>query len=462
MTDRPVYNYLDVVKPLSEAALREYSLVELPNGEIVPHSEEWDGMGRRFKLDDCTWKGTDAERQFEWRGARPSNKRVWPYDLEGMEAALAKGEFYLRDPNQGAARCRKSYLDERPGQLLQDIWINVGRMKGGVDYPTQKPETLLERIIKSSSNPGDLVLDCFCGSGTTPAVAQKLGRRWIAADINKGAIQTTSKRLQTVIQEQRAAASEPRQATLDLADEDAPPRPASLAFSVYRVNDYDLHIQHNEAVALAVEHIGIERMKTDPYFDGTLGRKLVKIVPFNHPLTPLDLQTLKDELETRKTEDRDVVIVCLGKETAVDPWLEEYNRHRPVNNISLIELRTDQKYGKFLVHQPAQAQVDIRRAGDTLVVAIKDFLSPTIVERLEMDMPLFKATITDWRAMVDCVMIDTAYDGDVFDIDLSDVPERKDDLVEGRYELEAPEGETTVAVKIIDMLGEEVLVTETV
>jgi hypothetical protein len=64
--------------------------------------------------------------------------------------------------------------------------------------------------------------------------------------------------------------------------------------------------------------------------------------------------------------------------------------------------------------------------------------------------------------MVDCVMIDLDYDGEVFDIDLSDVPERKDDLVEGRYELKAPDGETTVAVKIIDMLGEEVLVTETV
>ena len=357
----------------------------------------------------------------------------------------------------------KHYLDELEGRPLQSIWTDVNVISSHAlereDYPTQKPEALLERIIQASSNPGDLVLDCFVGSGTTPAVAQKLGRRWIASDINKGAVQTTSKRLQTVIQEQRA---EPRQAPLDLADEDAPPRPASLAFSVYRVNDYDLHIQHNEAVALAVEHIGIERMKTDPYFEGTLGRKLVKIVPFNHPLTPLDLQTLKDELETRKTEDRDVVIVCLGKETAVDPWLDDYNRHRPVNNISLIELRTDQKYGKFLVHQPAQAQVEIRREGDTLVVAIEDFLSPTIVERLEMDMPLFKATITDWRAMVDCVMIDTAYEGGVFNIARSDVPERKDDLVAGRYELPAPEGETTVAVKIIDMLGEEVLVTETV
>jgi DNA modification methylase len=63
------------------------------------------------------------------------------------------------------------------------------------DYPTQKPEALLERIIKASSNPGDLVFDCFMGSGTTQAVAMKLGRRFIGADINLGAIQTTTKRL---------------------------------------------------------------------------------------------------------------------------------------------------------------------------------------------------------------------------------------------------------------------------
>ena len=79
-----------------------------------------------------------------------------------------------------------------------------------------------------------------------------------------------------------------------------------------------------------------------------------------------------------------------------------------------------------------------------------------------MDTPLFKAQIPDWRAMVDVVLIDAAYDGQTFNIVLSDVPRRKNDLVSGRYELAAPEGETSVAVKIIDMLGEEVLVVQSV
>ena len=77
-----------------------------------------------------------------------------------------------------------------------------------------------------------------------------------------------------------------------------------------------------------------------------------------------------------------------------------------------------------------------------------------------MDLPLFKAKISDWRSQVDCVMIDTAYNGGVFNVTLSDVPEKKNDLIDGSYSLPAPAGATTVAVKIIDMLGEEVLIVD--
>ena len=78
-----------------------------------------------------------------------------------------------------------------------------------------------------------------------------------------------------------------------------------------------------------------------------------------------------------------------------------------------------------------------------------------------MDTPLFKENIPDWRAMVDCVMVDPDYDGEVFNIALSDVPERKNDLVVGEYELTAPKETTTVAVKLIDILGEDIVITQT-
>jgi len=353
--------------------------------------------------------------------------------------------------------------------MIDDLWIDIFPVNSqaieDTGFPTQKPESLLERIVKAATNIGDIVLDCFTGSGTTAAVAQKLGRRWIAADINKGAVQTTAKRLQGVIQEQVEKAKSKKQ-ELPGMESEASPAPAQLGFAVYRVNDYDLQIQHNEAVNLACEHIGITRTKTDVYFDGTLGKRLVKIVPFNHPLTPLDLEEIKRELGNRPEEERDVVAVCLGKELAVETWLDDWNRNRKrtglPNKIEVIELRSDPKYGGFLVHQPAEAEVKVKRAKDKLTIEIVNFLSPTIVERLKSQSGLLSPQIRDWRSMVDSVMIDTAYNGETFNITLADVPERKDDLVAGRYEVDAPAGKTTVAVKVTDMLGEEVLVVEEV
>lgn len=123
------------------------------------------------------------------------------------------------------------------------------------------------------------------------------------------------------------------------------------------------------------------------------------------------------------------------------------------------EGQSDPKYGKFIQHEPAYAKVKIIRKQDKLAVEIEDFTSPTILERLSQQAGLLQPKIDDWRAMVDCVRIDPAYDGQVFTVAvaLADVPEKKTDLVAGHYELPAPNGTTTVAVKLIDMLGEEVL-----
>lgn len=352
----------------------------------------------------------------------------------------------------------KQYLDETKGKAIQSIWTDLKAVNSQAeersDYPTQKPLALLERIINSSSNPGDLVLDCFLGSGTTAAVAQKLGRRWIGCDINKGAIQTTAKRLQAIMREQAAALADRRQLEL-LEQPDAAPGPCQFGFGVWRVNDYDLQIQHNEAVELACQHLGVTRTRADGFFDGTQGNRLVKIIPFNHPLTPLDLEDIRRELKTRPEEERDIVIVSLGLQHDARQWLEDYNRNRPVNKLHLIELRGDRKFGGFIRHEPLTAEASVTRAGDRIVVEITDVISPTILQRLNLEQGLFRAEVADWRAVVDCVLIDANHDGQLFNITLSDVPDRKQDLVQGRYDLPAPPPGSTVAVKIIDMLGEE-------
>ena len=147
--------------------------------------------------------------------------------------ADVKGKRYL-----------KQFLTDKPGVVMDWIWEEVPSIQGSgaerLNYPTQKPEKLLWRIIEASSSPGDLVFDCFMGSGTTQAVAMKLGRRFIGADINLGAIQTTTKRLINV-------AAELNQ---ELPDRE---HPKYTGFSVYNVNNYEVFRNPMEAKDILVQ-----------------------------------------------------------------------------------------------------------------------------------------------------------------------------------------------------------------
>ncbi|MCD9187263.1 MAG: site-specific DNA-methyltransferase [Pyrinomonadaceae bacterium] len=370
---------------------------------------------------------------------------------------------YTWTPNENGKVPTDAWLDcflaESEGIPL-DVWFDVKGLYGPsgeiMNYPTQKPISLLERIIKAASNPNDVVFDCFLGSGTTAAVAQKLGRRWIGCDINKGAIQTTSKRLQNIIDEQRKTLQQP---SLSQSDENTDEKLSPvLSFKHYRINDYDLNIQHNEAFELALEYVGVTRKRTDSFFEGELGKKLVKVVPLNHPCTLLDIQAVETELKNRPEEDRDITMISLGKDSNVDKHLADYNKRNAVNKIDLIELRTDEKYGNFLIHQPAWADVKIKRIDDGKIsVKVDNFNSPTIIQRLKLDETIFRERVTDFRAMIDVLLVDTNYDGKVFNICYSDVPSKKTDMINGNYELPLSTESKSVAVKIIDMLGEEVL-----
>ena len=146
---------------------------------------------------------------------------------------------------------RRSIQTDEPtkGVPMPDVWeismINpVAKESTEIAYPTQKPEALIERVIMASSNPGDLVFDCFMGSGTTQAVAMKLGRRFIGADINLGAIQTTTKRLINVASE--------LQPTLDDTDV------KYTGFEVYNVNNYDFFRNPVEARELIIQALEIQ------------------------------------------------------------------------------------------------------------------------------------------------------------------------------------------------------------
>ena len=425
-----------------------------------------EGTGRRYSRSDLTARGLrNGETGKPWRGINPASKgNHWKVPVAKLDEWDAEGRIHWPKNDGGMPRLKR-FLDEalEQGGTAQDIWSDIkpihNQSQELLGYPTQKPLELAARIVAASSNPGDIVLDCFLGSGTTAVSAQKLGRRWIGCDINKGAIQTTAKRLQGILREQAARLAVPSQGELlEKASGTESPPPCQLTFGTWRVNDYDLTIQHNEAVELVGEHLGMTHTRTDPFFDGTRGQQLVKIVPLNHPLSPLDCEALRLELKNRPQEERDILLVCLGIEHAARDWIEGHNRQHPINRIHVIELRTDRKVGGVIRHEPMSALVRIERDGEGLLVEIMDVLSPSILQRLNLQEGLFRAEVTDWRAVVDCILIDTDFQGEVFNVRLADVPERRQDLVQGRYRLPPPADGARVAVKIIDMLGEELLI----
>ena len=170
--------------PLSEERLSQhYSQVE-------------DDTGRRYMLDNFTQAGQGEPRRFGDRVIPPPTGKHWIWTQERIDVALAEGRLVFTSENMLRV---KRYLDESRGNPVEDIWTDIAPINSQsqerLGYPTQKPEALLERIILASSNEGDVVLDAFCGCGTTVAVADRLKRQWIGMDITYQSIALILKRL---------------------------------------------------------------------------------------------------------------------------------------------------------------------------------------------------------------------------------------------------------------------------
>ena len=176
------------------------------------------------------------------------------------------------------------------GNTIDSVWdikaVDPKNKTERMGYPTQKPEELVARIIKAATNPGDLVFDCFMGSGTTQAVAMKLGRRFIGADINLGAIQTTTKRL------------------LSIAAELEGQEDKYTGFEIYNVNNYDFFRNPVEARDLLIEALEIQRFPQGNVWDGELDGRMVKIMPVNRIATKADLTELVSNLPYKTYEKK--------------------------------------------------------------------------------------------------------------------------------------------------------------
>ena len=183
------------------------------NPEYRPYNEEYvntmyrhveEGTGRRYRLDNLTASKPGGDTSYEWttpdgRMVTPYKGRYWAYSRAKMEAFSAEGRLVY---SKSGMPNYKRYLDEMPGVSLQNIWTDMPSLGSSaaerLGYPTQKPLALLERIVKASSNPNDIVLDAFCGCGTALVAAENLGRQWIGIDVSPTACRVMAKRLRDV------------------------------------------------------------------------------------------------------------------------------------------------------------------------------------------------------------------------------------------------------------------------
>ncbi len=255
------------------------------NPPAIPQTEEsarghdflTDADGTLYRLSDLTGAGGGPARTFKGERIEPPAGRHWAYDQAGIDDLMARGRIAF---SKGGKPRLKTPLNEFKGVAIHDVWTDVSVLNSAAeeraDYPTQKPEALIERIIQASSNEGDLVADFFGGSGTTGAVAERLGRRWIMSDLGQFAIHTSRKRL---IELQRK-----------LHDEGQPYR----AFDVYNLGRYERQWWQKERLQGADEEhrkvvLGFYRAEVLPsptaHLHGRKGRALVFVDGIDSLLT---------------------------------------------------------------------------------------------------------------------------------------------------------------------------------
>ena len=269
-----------------------------------------DGDGRKYMKSPLVNPLVRPNLQYEFRGVKPP-RTGWLYKKERMEEMYQNNELVM--PDEPTARIyRKIYLDTYQGQMVQNVWVDIPIVNPmadeRVDYPTQKPEALLERIIKTSSNEGDLVADFFCGSGTTGAVAEKLGRRWIAADLGKFAIHTTRKRMIGVQRQLKADGKDYR--AFEILNLGKYERQHYIDVNPsLREGEQQKQLVEKERAFLDLIVRAYAAEKTDGFtsFQGKKAGRLVAIGPINLPVTRLFVEEIILECRSHQITRVDVL-----------------------------------------------------------------------------------------------------------------------------------------------------------
>ena len=342
--------------------------------------------------------------------------------------------------------------DTKAIQNISDVWDNVMSFQQqptsaeNCGYPTQKPESLLERIIRASTNPRDLIFDCFMGSGTTQTVAMRLGRRFIGADINMGSINTSVKRL----------CNEAKKLVETIPIEEGIEK-YYTGFELYNVNNYDVFRNPIQAKDLLIQALELQPLPGNELYDGEKDGRMVKIMPINRIATRVDLNELitgfpRDKFDKLKAASPNkpvelITLVCMGHEPDLGANLKLQMKEEGYNiDVEVVDILRDKVNLEFRRDSEADVQIE----GDRLV--IREFYPMNLLQKLSME----KTNVEEWRELVDSIKIDFNYDGAIFSPTVIDIPEDKE-LVRGSYKIPADAG--TIKVKITDLLSESCEVT---
>jgi len=435
------------------------------NQQYVPFDEDYiekhftgrDPNNRRWTTSDLVNPDLRPNLKYEYRGYKP-HRNGWKISREKMEELDAQGRLYFPKDKNGRIRLKR-YLDESPGQIAQNFWTDISPINSqaheAVGYQTQKPEALLQRIINTSSNENDLVLDCFVGSGTTAMVAEKTRRRWIACDLSRFAIHTTRKRLLGV--------------------------PSVNPFSVQNLGKYERQVwQAAEFGNTASESsLAQQRQREATYrkfildlyratpltghtwLHGMKSGRMVHVGAVDAPITLTDIKSVAREVWKSAGSGAG------GRKAAADilGWEFAFELNETARQIAA-ESRVDVAFKKIpreVLERKAVEQGDIKffelgalsvepkQNKRELTVKLTDFLIPID------DVPEeARKTIKHWSQMIDYWAVDWDFKNDTFHNQWQSYRTRKEPNIELSAKFEyADAGTYKVVVKVIDILGND-------
>lgn len=400
-----------------------------------------DKDGRKYSSSNLVNPGYRPTLVYEYKGYKPP-PNGWAISKEKMEQWDKEGKLIFPKDKSGRIR-RKQYLDEWQGRPIQNLWDDLYQInsmaKERLNYPTQKPESLLERIIRTSTKEGDLIADFFCGSGTALAVAEKLGRRWIGCDISRFAVHTTRKRLLEIEK--------------------------CKAFEILNLGKYERQIwqrtsfsQKNETTVLYQYLAFILKLyKAEPitgfqFIHGRKGKALVHVGAVDSPVTIDEISSaLAECVATKQTE---LHILGWEWEMGLHDLIEVEARKQNVklrllvipNEIIQADVpqRDDVKF-----YDLAYMQAKVKVNNKTAQVELQEFVIPN-TELIPEDLK-----IKHWSDLIDYWAVDFDFRNDTFMNHWSTyrtAEKPKLDLKSAEYEYKK-NGKFGVVVKVVDVFG---------